>query len=127
MLHFSHRIQPGLGSRLVDEIQHLSKKGHGLTRIGNLDADVAALKRKTILGESALQTLKVCKLSIREALRPVLLAVLNDTDVDNIATVKKIGHAFDSGIVGQVTEMGGEGRLGREFRSADVIAERVVT
>ena len=95
------------------------------TGFGNLDADGAALEVLSITSKSGLETLKVPKLSIREALGPLLLAVFNDPHVQDVAALKELGDALVGRIIRQVAEMGGEGGLvGQDL--GQVVADRVI-
>lgn len=78
-----------------------------------------------ITGKSGLETLKVCKLGIRKALGPLLLAILDDAHVHDVAVIKELGDGFDGRVVGQIAKMGGERRLVGQGLG-QVVAERVV-
>lgn len=95
-------------------------------RISNLDTNITTLEGLAVAGQSSLETLKISKLGIGEALGTVLLAVLDNADVDAVAVVEEVGHTLDSGIIRQVAEMSGIRRLGGELLG-EVVAERVVT
>jgi hypothetical protein len=79
--------------------------------ISNLDADAASLKGCSIKSQSLHQAITGTKLGIGEALRSLLFAVLDDTDADNVASCEEVGNAFLGGLVREVSEMQGEGRL----------------
>ena len=116
----------GLLNELVGRVYTIGRKER-LTRLSNLDADVTALERDAILGKSGLQALNICELGICETLWSLLLAVLDDADADNVASLEELGHTLDSSIVRQVTKVGSIRRLGWQIRSADVVTDRVIT
>jgi len=83
-----------------------------LGRIGNLDSDSAALEVYAVESQSLLEALEVLELSIRETLRAVLLAILDNPDVQHLASLEELGDGLGSRIVGEVSEMSGKRRLG---------------
>jgi len=78
-----------------------------LRRISNLDADAAALEGLTIQRQGLDKTLAISKLCIGKTLGPLLLAVLDDTDADNVASLEKFGNRLLSRFVREVSEMEG--------------------
>lgn len=103
----------------------LQSEKRKLTGIGNLDADGAALEGLSITSECGLETLQVTKLGICEALGPLLLTVLDDAHIHDVAIEEELGDGLDGRIVRQIAEMGGVRRLvGQCLRK--VVAERVV-
>lgn len=105
---------------------YIQEKRRKLTGLSNLDADGTPLECLSIACKGSLETLEVGILSIGKALGPLLLTVLNDAHVDDIAVFKKLGDSLDGRIVGQVAEMGGERRLVGQLLG-QIIAQRVVT
>lgn len=73
--------------------------GRTHTRIGNLNFDHAALKRLAIKGQGLLQAVKVAELDISKALGALQLAVFDNSDADNVAAVKEVGHRLVGGII----------------------------
>jgi hypothetical protein len=119
------RSHPSLDKVVSDRDGRDGKTRARLTGIGNLDADGTALEGLSITGEGSLETLKVGKLGVRKALGTLLLAVLNDAHVHNLAIVEELGDGLDGRIVGQVAEVGGErGLVGQNL--GKVVAERVI-
>jgi hypothetical protein len=100
-----------LGCLAVSSCNTTGEGGFLLTWISNLDADAASLKGCSIKSQSLHQAITGTKLGIGEALRSLLFAVLDDTDADNVASCEEVGNAFLGGLVREVSEMQGEGRL----------------
>lgn len=73
--------------------------GRTHTRIGDLNFDHAALKRLPIKGQGLLQAVKVAELDISKALGALQLAVFDNSDADNVAAVKEVGHRLVGGII----------------------------
>ena len=78
-----------------------------LTRIGNLDADAPALEGLTIQSQGLDKTVAISELCIGEALGPLLLAVLDDADAEDVASLEELGNRLLSGFVREVAEMEG--------------------
>lgn len=93
-----------------------------LTRIGDLDSDDTALERLAVQSQSLLQALEVLELGVGETFGTLLLAVLDDADVDNVASLKELGDGLDGGIVGKVAQVSGKGGLVGE-RLGEVLAD----
>lgn len=93
-----------------------------LTRISNLDSDDTALERLAVQSQSLLQALEVLELGVGETLGTLLLAVLDDADVNNVASLKELGDGLDGGIVGQVAQVSGKRGLVGE-RLGEVLAD----
>lgn len=66
----------------------------GLTRIGNLDSDAASLEGLSIQSQSLFQALEVFKLGVRKSFRSALLAILNDSNIQNLAPIEELGDAL---------------------------------
>lgn len=73
--------------------------GRTHTRIGNLNFDHAALKGLPIKGQGLFQAVKVAELDIAKALGALQFAILDNSDADNVAAVKEVGHRFVGGII----------------------------
>jgi hypothetical protein len=95
---------------MLVETQYVKDVGL-LTRVSNLDLDHSSTERFTIKGKSLFETLKSLKLNVTKSLGALQLAVLDETDVDNTAACKEVGHGIVGNIVGQVTQVSGKGRL----------------
>jgi hypothetical protein len=109
------------------QLMHIQTKQPGiLTGIGNLDADGPALECLAVAGEGSLETFEVGELGVCKTLRPVLLTVLDDSHVHDVAVLEKLANGLDGGIVGQVAKMSGERRLIGELLR-QIVAKGVVT
>ena len=69
------------------------------TWISDLDSDLSSLERLSVQGQGGLQTLKVLKLSVGKSLGTVLLAVLDDADIDDLAVGEEFGDGLGGGVV----------------------------
>jgi hypothetical protein len=76
-----------------------------LTRIGNLDADAAALELLSIERQGLHETFTVTELGIGKALGSLLFAILDDSDADDVAALEELGDGLLGGVVRQVTEV----------------------
>jgi len=103
-----------------------SSRTERLTGIGNLDPNAAAVKVDSVQSQGLLQTLDIFKFGVGEPLGTCQLAVLDNPHIYHLAAVKKIGDRFLGRIVGEIAEVGGEGRLRRE-RLRKVFADRRIT
>ena len=91
-----------------------------LTRIGNLDLHHTSFKRFAIEGQSLLQAIDIAKLDVSEPLGSLVLAILDDADVGDIAAAEEVGNTFGGRIVGQVSNVSGVWWLVRQSLRAGV-------
>lgn len=70
-----------------------------LTGIRNLNTDATTLEGLSIQCQSLHETLTIGEFSIGEALGPLLLAILDNADTDDIASLKEFGDRLLGSIV----------------------------
>jgi len=83
------------------------------------------LEIHTVQSQGLFQALDVLELCIRKSLRSALLAILNDSDVENLAALKELGNSLLGRIVREVAQMRCEGGLGGKCLG-EVVTNRVV-
>lgn len=99
------------------------RKGPGvLTRIGNADSNIPALKLAAIEGQSLLQAIQSGELCIAETLRLHLQFILDNSDIGAFASSKEVSDIGNRCIKGEVAKVDSIGRLVRQW---EFLADRV--
>lgn len=65
------------------------------------------------------------KLNVSEALGALELAVFDDTDTSDVTSLEKFSHGLARGVVREITQVGGVGRLVGERLREVALANRV--
>ena len=100
--------------------QVLLSRKEKLTRISDLNSDVASLERLAIQSQSLLEALDILELSVGETLRAHELPVLDDTDAAQIAALEELRDCLIRSLVREVAQVSGVRRLSGKFRRVRV-------
>lgn len=103
----------------------LSSRKKILTRIGDLNSDVASLEGLAIQSQSLLEALDILEFSVGETLRAHEFPVLDDTDAAQIAALEELANCLVRSLVREVAQVSSVRRLGGNFRGVRVaLADR---
>lgn len=87
------------------------------TRISNLNFDHSAIEGLSIKSQGFLEGFNINKLNVSESLGALHLAVLDETNADNLAAFEEIGDALIGCVIGQVAKVGSvRGLVGKRLR-----------
>jgi hypothetical protein len=95
------------------------------TRIGYANSNISAIERLLVEVQCLLEALNILKLNVCKALGTLKLAVLDDTNTDDITASEEFRDSILRGVVGQISKVCREGRPGRKFRGARRFLTRV--